>query len=127
MSRKCKTIQPAIDKVSTYCNIVTMNKEELSRCELRAHMFKALAHPVRIYILEKLKERPWCVCELAKELGINKSIASKHLTQLREAGLIGSQKSGTLVEYKLTAPCVLDLAACAETAVLINRKKMLGL
>lgn len=104
-----------------------MNKEELTRCELRAHMFKALAHPVRIYILEKLKERPWCVCELAEVIGINKSIASKYLTQLREAGLVESQKTGTRVEYKLTAPCVLDLAGCAETTVLINRKKILGL
>jgi len=90
-------------------------------------MFKAMAHPVRVFILEKLKEKPWCVCKLAEEIGINKSIASKHLTQLKEAGLIESQKTGTLVEYKLTAPCVLDLAACAETTVLMNRKKMLGL
>ncbi|RKX81876.1 MAG: ArsR family transcriptional regulator, partial [Spirochaetes bacterium] len=53
-----------------------MTKEELKRCELRSHMFKALAHPVRICILEKLKEKPWCVCELAEVIGINKSIAS---------------------------------------------------
>ena len=104
-----------------------MNKEELTRCEMRAHMFKALAHPMRIYILEKLRESPRCVCELAKEIGINKSIASKHLSQLREAGLINADKKGTLVEYKLTAPCVLDMAACAETTVLTNRKKLLGL
>ena len=103
-----------------------MTDDEKKRCELRAHMFKAMGHPMRIFILEKLKERPRCVCELADEIGINKSAASKHLSQLKEAGLVDDEKQGTLVEYRLTAPCVLELAACAETTVLLNRKKQLG-
>ncbi|MCE1206781.1 MAG: metalloregulator ArsR/SmtB family transcription factor [Spirochaetia bacterium] len=102
-----------------------MTEDEKRRCELRANMFKALAHPLRIYMLEKLKERPWCVCELAAELGVDKSIASKYLTILKDAGLVGMQKRGILVEYTLTAPCVLNLAACAESDVLSNRKKAL--
>ncbi len=90
-------------------------------------MFKALAHPMRVFFLEKLKEKPWCVCELAAEAGIPKSAASKHLSQLREAGLVDDSRSGTRVEYSLTAPCVLELAACAEGTVLANRRKQLGL
>lgn len=104
-----------------------MNQDELKRCEQRAHMFKALAHPIRMLMLERMRVRPWCVCELAEEVGITKSAASKHLSQLRDAGLIRDEKRGTLVEYSLTAPCVLDLAACAENTVLENRKKNLGL
>lgn len=103
-----------------------MTQEESTRYELRAHMFKAMAHPMRIRLLEKLKDRPWCVCELAAEVGIDKSVASKHLSQLKEAGLIDDEKRGTQVEYHLTAPCVLDLASCAEGAVLMNRKRRLG-
>ncbi len=103
-----------------------MTDEERKRCELRAHMFKAMSHPVRVLMLEKLRAKPWCVCELAEEVGVEKSVASKHLAQLREAGLIGDEKRGTLVEYRLIAPCVLDLAACAEGAVLLNRKRRLG-
>ncbi len=104
-----------------------MTDEEAKRLELRAHMFKALSHPMRLFLLEKLKEKPWCVCELAAEAGIDKSAASKHLTQLKEAGLVGDEKRGTLVEYRLIAPCVLEMAACAEGAVLLNRKRLLGL
>jgi ArsR family transcriptional regulator len=104
-----------------------IREEELMRAERQAHMFKALSHPIRIFILEKLKEKPWCVCELAAEAGIPKSAASKHLSQLKEAGLVDDSKTGTRVEYFLTAPCVLELAACAEAAVLANRKKQLGL
>jgi ArsR family transcriptional regulator len=119
--------QAIIDIVSKLCNIEYMTGEETKRYELRAHMFKALAHPMRIFMLEKLKDRPWCVCELAVEVGIDKSVASKHLSQLKDAGLVDDEKRGTLVEYHLTAPCVLNLAACAEAAVLENRKRMLGI
>jgi DNA-binding transcriptional ArsR family regulator len=103
-----------------------MEERERRRFELKAEMFKALAHPMRIYLLEKLKERPRCVCELAAEVGIDKSVASKHLSQLKAAGLVDDEKRGTLVEYRLAAPCVLDMAACAEGAILENRKRRLS-
>ncbi len=104
-----------------------MTEQERIKYDVRSHMFKALSHPMRIFILDKLKERSWCVCELADEVGINKSAASKHLSQLKEAGLVDIEKKGTQVEYRLTAPCVLDMASCAEGAVLSNRRKNLGL
>jgi len=104
-----------------------MKEEDRIRCDRRSHMFKALAHPVRIYFLEKLRERNWCVCELADDVGIPKSATSKHLSLLREAGLVEDEKIGTRVEYRLTAVCVLDLADCTDHVVLTNRKKRLGL
>lgn len=102
-----------------------MDEKTLRRYELRAEMFKALAHPVRILMLERLRERPWCVCELAAAVGIEKSVASKHLSQLKNVGLIADEKRGTLVEYRLVAPCVLDMAACAERTILENKRKFL--
>lgn len=102
-----------------------MDERTQRRYQLQAEMFKALAHPMRIYMLDKLKERPWCVCELAAEVGVNKSVASKHLSQLKTAGLIDDEKRGTLVEYRLVAPCILDMAACAEGSVLANRRARL--
>ena len=96
------------------------------RCELRAHVLKALAHPLRVHLMDKLSVRPWCVCELATEVGVDKSVASKHLSILKEAGLVQSARHGTEIEYSLSAPCVLELASCAERIVLTNRKKLLG-
>ncbi len=104
-----------------------MDSRAIRRYELKAEMFKALAHPMRIAMLDKLKGRPWCVCELAAEVGIEKSVASKHLSQLKAAGLIDDEKRGTLVEYRLVAPCVLELASCAETTILAHRRKRLDL
>ena len=88
------------------------------RYELRTELFKALAHPMRLHLLELLRDRSWCVCELAAKAGIDKSVASKHLSQLKAVGLISDERRGTRVEYRLEAPCVLDLAACAEAAAL---------
>lgn len=104
-----------------------MDEHTLLRYELRTEIFKALAHPMRICLLEKLRDRPWCVCELAAEAGIDKSVASKHLSQLKSVGLIEDEKRGTLVEYRLAAPCILEMAACAERTILGNRRKRLGL
>ncbi len=104
-----------------------MDEQSRRRYGLKADMFKALAHPMRIFMLDKLKERHWCVCELAAEVGIDKSVASKHLSQLKAAGLIDDEKRGTLVEYRLVAPCILDMAACAEKTVLENQRKKFGL
>jgi len=100
-----------------------MESSTIRRYDLRVEMFKALAHPMRLFLLDKIRERPRCVCELAEEVGIDKSVASKHLSQLKRAGLIDDAKRGTLVEYRLVAPCVLDLAACAEGAIVEARKK----
>ena len=104
-----------------------MDERERIHCELTAHMFRALANPMRIFLLDKLRERPWCVCELAAEAGIGKSVASKHLSMLKEAGLVESRKVGTENQYSLAAPCVIELTSCAEGTVLANRKKSLYL
>ena len=104
-----------------------MDDPETRRYALRAEMFKALSHPMRLLMLDRLRDRPWCVCELAAEVGIEKSVASKHLSQLKHAGIIEDEKRGTLVEYRLVAPCVLELAACAEGAVLSNRRRRLDI
>lgn len=104
-----------------------MDEKTLRRYELRALMFKALAHPMRILMLEKLRERPWRVGELAAAVGIEKSVASKHLSQLKSVGLIADEKRGTLVEYRLIAPCVLDMAACVEGTILQHRRALLDI
>lgn len=104
-----------------------MDSRTMRRYELRAEIFKALANPMRIAMLDRLKVKPWCVCELAAEVGIDKSVASKHLSQLKAAGLIDDEKRGTLVEYHLVAPCVLELAACAESTILEHRRTRLDI
>lgn len=99
-----------------------------NRYQLQTAIFKALAHPMRLFMLEMLRDKDWCVCELAAAVGVSKSVASKHLSQLKAVGLIEDSKRGTQVEYHLLTPCILEMAACAERSMLdaLRRKLDLG-
>jgi DNA-binding transcriptional ArsR family regulator len=69
---------------------------------LHAEICSALADPRRILILYALNEEPRNVSELASELGISQPSASRHLTLLRERGMVTAQREGQSVIYTLT-------------------------
>ena len=71
--------------------------------EKLAELFSALGSDTRIKLLQELAERPLCVGMLAMRLGITQSAVSQHLTVLRNAGLVQSDKRGSYVHYSLTA------------------------
>ena len=77
-----------------------------------AKLLKAMAHPTRLYILDKLHEKEHCVCELTELIGADISTVSKHLAVLRDAGLVGSSKNQNQVFYRLLCPCVLEFYSC---------------
>lgn len=76
----------------------------------RAAVLKALGHPSRLLMLEALAEGERCVCDLQALVGSDMSTVSKHLSLLREAGLVQSRKEGLWVHYRLAAavPELLD-------------------
>lgn len=78
----------------------------------QASVIKAMAHPTRLLILNSLKKREICVCDLRDLAGGDISTVSKHLLVLRNAGLVASRREGTRLLYRLTCPCVLDFTAC---------------
>lgn len=97
--------------------IETMNELEHARCQARAAIFKALGHPTRLYICERLREAPHCVCELTELVGADTSTISKHLTILRHVGLVRSEKNGTSVYYSLACSCLTQFLQGAETVL----------
>lgn len=66
--------------------------------------FKALAHPVRLQILDMLRERELYVYEIEAALQKRQSYVSQQLIVLREAGLVVSQREGLHVRYRLAHP-----------------------
>ena len=76
---------------------------------MKSDFFKALAHPTRVRILERLatSERELCVCDLIEDLGIEQSNLSQHLTILRKQNLISSTKVGLKVMCRIKYPEVL--------------------
>ena len=67
-----------------------------------ARLFGALGSGARIRILQELGEKPLCVGALAMRLEMTQSAISQHLTVLRNAGLVESDKRGSFVHYALT-------------------------
>ncbi|MCF7797975.1 MAG: metalloregulator ArsR/SmtB family transcription factor [Lentisphaeria bacterium] len=64
-------------------------------------IFKALSDPNRLRILKILQVRPLCVCEITDILALATSTVSKHLSLLRDAGLINDEKDGKWVNYRI--------------------------
>jgi len=86
--------------------------------EARVRVFKAMAHPTRLFIVDELSrvdER--CVCELTEMIGADISTVSKHLSILKNAGIIADDKRGNQVFYRLRVPCILDFFRCVESVL----------
>jgi len=91
--------------------------------EIRAKIMKAMAHPVRLMVIEVLKKRDRSFSELFNLFELDKSTVSKHLLVLKEAGIVSSRKDGSDVIYKLDVPCVTDFFTCVTAVIESNVKK----
>ncbi len=100
-----------------------MNEKEKMISMERARILKALAHPSRIFIVEKLNEKPYCVCELTEMVGADTSTISKHLSILKNAGIIEDEKRGTSVYYSLRCTCIMQFIGCIEQVIKMNLEK----
>ena len=58
-----------------------------TRHEARVKIIKAMAHPSRLLIIDRLAEHEYCVCELQQMVGADMSTVSKHLSVLKNAGM----------------------------------------
>lgn len=95
---------------------------DINDYEQMAGIFKALAHATRLIILDKLREKEHCVCELQEIIGSDMSTVSRHLAVLRNAGIINSRKVNNQVIYQLQYPCILDALQCV-IAIKANTKE----
>jgi len=91
-----------------------MNDKTLAQYEARAKIIKALAHPSRLFIVEELKTKERSVGELTEMIGSDTSTVSKHLSILKNEGLVYDERQGTTIIYHLKCPCILDFIGCVE-------------
>jgi ArsR family transcriptional regulator len=75
----------------------------------KSELFKALGHPVRIRILELLRQGEQTVSELQAQLGSEGSTVSQQLAVLRARQLVVSRREGTSVYYRVIDPQVFEL------------------
>jgi DNA-binding transcriptional ArsR family regulator len=99
-----------------------MIAQRKTHLEARAKVLKAMAHPTRLFIIEELEKGEQNVCELTAMIGADISTVSKHLSVLKQAGIVIDDKRGNQVFYRLRVPCILNFFGCVES-VLENRAK----
>lgn len=80
----------------------------------RTAVYKALGHPARLRMVDALGDGERCVCDLVGVAGLAWSTVSRHLAQLKRAGVLEDEKRGQQVFYRLRLGCVADLNRCLE-------------
>jgi ArsR family transcriptional regulator len=104
----------------------TMDDKTFARYEARARIIKAMAHPSRLFMVEELSKGERCVCELQAMVGADISTVSKHLSILKNAGLVEDDKRGAQVFYRLRVPCVLNFMKCIEAVMRANAEDQIA-
>jgi len=82
--------------------------------ERQAEVAKAIAHPLRIAIVNFLKDGEQCVCDIAQHIGSERSNVSRHLSVMVNAGLLEYRKEGLKVIYRLKCACIVDFFSCVS-------------
>jgi len=85
---------------------------EMRRLAAKAELVKALAHPLRLAIIEFLADGERCVCEIAELAGAERSNISRHLALMVRAGVLSNRKQGLQVYYRLRCTCVAHFLEC---------------
>lgn len=81
--------------------------------DFKTEFFKALAHPLRIRVLDELRAGPLNVGELRGRIGVEQSTLSQQLAVLRNRGLVRTQRSGSTIRYEVADPAIWSLLDAA--------------
>lgn len=95
-----------------------MNKKLKDKYELHAQVLKALSHPTRLFIVNELANHEKCVCELQELIEDDISTISKHLSVLKQAGIIEDRKDGLRIYYRLRLKCLPMFLSCIENLII---------
>ena len=104
-----------------------MTKKDKILLDAKAKVLKALAHPTRLWMAEQLAAGEMCVCEFVDQVDADFSTISKHLSVLKQAGIVEADKRGKQVYYKLKVPCVMNFMECVEAVIASNAKTQAAL
>lgn len=97
--------------------------EEKKLADARAKVMKALAHPTRIFMVGLLSKKQLSVSELTEAVGADVSTVSKHLSLLKQAGILFDQKDGNRVQYSLICPCIMEFIHCIDDVIFQKAEK----
>lgn len=79
---------------------------------VRSNILKALAHPIRIILISALSRDDKSVGELNALVNVDQSTVSRHLAQLKKAGIVTERRDGNRIIHRLACPCILNAIDC---------------
>ncbi len=85
--------------------------------ERQAEIAKAVAHPLRVAVIDFLRDGEKCVCDIAEHIGSERSNVSRHLSVMVRAGVLTCRKEGLKVFYTLRTPCIAEFLSCVTRVV----------
>ena len=85
----------------------------MDQAKARTEILKALANPIRLIVVDALRRGDLCVCDLNKLVGVRQPTLSRHLIQLKKAGIVTERRDGPRVIHHLETPCILKAFDCA--------------
>lgn len=94
-----------------------INQTQQSLYGRQAEVIKAVAHPIRIAIVNFLREQEQCVCDIVTHVGAERSNVSRHLAVMVNAGVLSFRKEGLKVIYRLETCCMLEFLECVAKVV----------
>ncbi len=100
-----------------------MQNKNAEILDMKAEVFNALAHPLRLRIIEKLRNGPCCVCKIIPYVGAEQSNVSHHLSILKNAGIVRCEKRGLEVWYEVVDRRIFEIIDTLEECVAGNLKK----
>jgi ArsR family transcriptional regulator len=93
------------------------DRKKMRKIKLMADFMKALSHPSRLLMLKEMKHGERCVRDLREVVGADISTISKHLSVMKNAGLVQEDKRGQWVYYSICCPGLIDQLKCFEDIV----------
>jgi ArsR family transcriptional regulator len=102
-------------KETTSNEKTTLSPDQL---EFAASILKAVAHPIRLSILQLLdNEKRLSVNEICQRINSEQSLTSHHLSNMKLKGILGSKREGQRVYYYLKLPTLNNLLSCLDTCI----------
>jgi ArsR family transcriptional regulator len=93
---------------------MVVDRETRRLYRAKAEMIQAAGHPIRLAVLDFLRDGEQCVCDIAEHVGAGRSNVSRHLAVMLKAGLLEQRKDGLRMMYSLRCLCILDFLSCVE-------------
>ncbi len=102
-----------MSQIEQYKGVDLQAITDIEKLEKVSFILKTIAHPLRIGIISLLVDNDkMCVSDICEQMSSEQSLTSHHLSNMKLAGILGSERSGKNINYYLKLPEVVDVIKC---------------